>query len=306
MKFRKAIGISISKPTITGSVLQYCSVCSTESDGNVEFVCPKSQSLQRNWTYDSLFGWIRSVTNNVPAIVGIDFPFSFPKAYLKEFDDSCDVKEIAERVANGEIHENTGNFSIYRLKEEDLTADGIDSGINTWQRLTECKRFPKFVFLPGKPEEVPNDTQGQILGHWTLKREFWELRSEKIHLWPFDGWEVLEGRSCLVEAYPPVQSVICSSEDRTNYHEQSAREIASWLWSIVQNERIVSMLNPNLPDDVRNSAMKEGWILGEEWDSFDSNSVNENIDESAAPISEENCNFLQKIIQFLCKYAKRG
>ena len=309
MTFTRAIGVSISQSTMSGSELQYCSVYRTKSDGTPELVNPTQTGLQDKWTHESLFNLIKNSTIDEPTIVGIDYPLSFPEAFLREFDESCDFDIIAEGIANGKIQEYSENYSIYRLNENDVEIDSIESGVNTWQRRTECRRFPKFVFLPGKPKEVPIDRQGHILAHWTLKRKLRELRSiqNNIHLWPFDGWKVLEGKSCLVEAYPPCRVEPCSLIGHTAYHNQNADRIASWLQQITKDGSISSMLKPNLPDDVRSCAMKEGWILGEEWDTSYLECTNRDLNESDSLKPKENSNCaLHKAIQFLCGGRKKG
>ena len=54
MTFTRAIGVSISQSTMSGSDLQYCSVYKTKNDGTPELVIPPKTGLQNKWTHESL------------------------------------------------------------------------------------------------------------------------------------------------------------------------------------------------------------------------------------------------------------
>ena len=49
-----------------------------------------------------------------------------------------------------------------------------------------------------------------------------------LHIWPFDGWEIPQNRSTLVEAYPRLYSAAYTAEDRTP-DQHDAFATASWL-----------------------------------------------------------------------------
>jgi len=84
---------------------------------------------------------------------------------------------------------------------------------------------------------------------------------ERVHFWPFDGWQIPPGRSAIVEAYPALYKHSFAAEDR-NPDQHDAYSIAAWMQQADQNDQLTVFLNPNLPPAMRGEAEVEGWILG--------------------------------------------
>lgn len=51
---------------------------------------------------------------------------------------------------------------------------------------------------------------------------------ERVHFWPFDGWQIPVGRSALVEVYPALWKHAYASEGRTP-DQHDAYSVAVWL-----------------------------------------------------------------------------
>jgi hypothetical protein len=90
-----------------------------------------------------------------------------------------------------------------------------------------------------------------------LKRQL----GERLHVWPFDGWDVPAGKSALVEVRPalrrdlaPLASLSAGQED--------AFVTASWLKGADGAEELSHLLQPALSQPERLSCGVEGWILG--------------------------------------------
>ena len=85
---------------------------------------------------------------------------------------------------------------------------------------------------------------------------------DKVHFWPFDGWDVPSGRSAIVEAYPSMwRRGLVAPDDMTD-DQFDAYTIAAWLRLADQDERLQLALHPPLSAAECAVAHVEGWILG--------------------------------------------
>ena len=85
--------------------------------------------------------------------------------------------------------------------------------------------------------------------------------SERVHVWPFDGWDTSEGRSAIVEVYPALWSRGFAREGRTG-DQHDAYCIAAWLSCPDPDGGLDGFLNPSLTTVEKTAAQMEGWILG--------------------------------------------
>jgi CheY-like chemotaxis protein len=86
-----------------------------------------------------------------------------------------------------------------------------------------------------------------------------------VHFWPFDGWEIPEGKHAIVEVYPRLWKDLYPAEDR-NGDQQDAYAVCRWLQESDANGELKKALAPELPAEVRKIASFEGWILGVKYD----------------------------------------
>ena len=77
-----------------------------------------------------------------------------------------------------------------------------------------------------------------------------------IHFWPFDGFEVPEGKSVIVEAYPALYKRRYPKNGRT------PDEHAAWLHEADRRGVIDRYFIPPLTLPERKQAELEGWIIG--------------------------------------------
>jgi hypothetical protein len=85
--------------------------------------------------------------------------------------------------------------------------------------------------------------------------------AERVHFWPFDGWEIPQGHSAIVEAYPSLYKTDFAPEDRTP-DQHDAYAIAAWMQQVYLDGQLAGFLSPNLTPPERGVAEVEGWILG--------------------------------------------
>lgn len=111
------------------------------------------------------------------------------------------------------------------------------------------------------------DMQGQVAKstHAGLPWLLWlrmmpEVRS-LVHFWPFDGFDVPEGKSVIAEVYPSLFRRRYPKTNRTA-DEHDAWSVAAWLQDADRRGILDSYFSPPLSRLERKAAMLEGWILG--------------------------------------------
>ena len=86
---------------------------------------------------------------------------------------------------------------------------------------------------------------------------------QRIHVWPFDGWELPNERSVVAEVYPRLFSRRFPTGQRSP-DQHDAYSIAEWMrQSDADGELVRSLILPTADSD-RATASVEGWILGSE------------------------------------------
>ena len=84
---------------------------------------------------------------------------------------------------------------------------------------------------------------------------------ERVHFWPFDGWDIPAGRSAVTEVYPALWSRGFARADRTG-DQHDAYSIARWLSRVDRDGSLAAFLKPAMTPAERTVAQVEGWILG--------------------------------------------
>ena len=84
---------------------------------------------------------------------------------------------------------------------------------------------------------------------------------DKVHFWPFDGWEIPSGKSALLEVYPSLWSRTFPRAERTQ-DQQDAYAVAAWMQQADIDGRLGEYLDPGLDPSEKLVAGVEGWILG--------------------------------------------
>ena len=127
-----------------------------------------------------------------------------------------------------------------------------------WRRLTEERAgTAKSVFHFDVKGSVAKSTHSGIPWLRFIRQQL----GERVHFWPFDGWDIPEGRSAVAEVYPALWSRGFASEERTS-DQYDAYSIAAWLSRQDQGGGLAEFLKPSLTASGRTTAQVEGWILG--------------------------------------------
>ncbi|MEJ2286482.1 MAG: hypothetical protein P8X85_23135 [Desulfobacterales bacterium] len=75
------------------------------------------------------------------------------------------------------------------------------SGNARWRRITEERVKAKSVFHFDVPGSVTKSTHAGLPWLRYLRQRL----GDRVHFWPFDGWEIPAGRSAVVEVYPSMR-----------------------------------------------------------------------------------------------------
>ncbi len=127
-----------------------------------------------------------------------------------------------------------------------------------WRRLTEERAGgAKSVFHFDVQGQVAKSTHAGIPWLRFIRRRL----GDRVHFWPFDGWDIPAGRSAIAEAYPALWSRDFPREGRTD-DRHDAHSIAAWLSRADRDGSLSAFLNPSLTKPERTTAQIEGWILG--------------------------------------------
>jgi hypothetical protein len=148
------------------------------------------------------------------------------------------------------------------VRDEDRTCVSFirtnREGESSWMRLTEkWTAAAKSVFLFNTNGGVAHSTYAGL--PWL--RQLKQGCAQRIHFWPFDGWDVPGGRSVVAEVYPSLWKKRFPKES-LNSHQQDAYAVAAWFRRADQNGTLPLYFNPPLTESERTYAQVEGWILG--------------------------------------------
>lgn len=215
-------------------------------------------SPRRYWTRRGLAEWLcNELCGETPTIVGIDHAFSFPLAYFEKYRLHSDWQDFLEDFHH---HWPTDAPHTYVcFIRDDPSGRGLKrTGDRNWLRLAEqWTPAAKSVFGFGVNGEVATSTHAGLPWLLYLRKQC----ERPIHFWPFDGWDIPEGKSAVAEVYPALWMRRFPRESR-NADEQSAYAAAAWLQRADRSGSLSGFLRPNLTADEREVARFEGWILG--------------------------------------------
>jgi hypothetical protein len=202
--------------------------------------------------------WLADVLNeDIPTIVGIDHSFSFP---LRYFEVHRLEPEWYTFLEDFRAHWPTDEEHVY----VDFVRDGVAGngsarqGNPKWRRIAEERCKAKSVFHFDVQGSVAKSTHSGIPWLLYLHRQL----GDKIHFWPFDGWDIPSGRSAIVEAYPSMWRRRLVVPENMTGDQYDAYTIATWLRLADIEGRLQLALHPSLSASERAVAQVEGWIIG--------------------------------------------
>jgi hypothetical protein len=256
-RFIQYVGIDYSgAETPTSSLKGLRVYVATPASQAVEFLPPLSP--RKYWTRRGLAEWLAGLlTESGPTLVGIDHGFSFPICYFETHGILPDWRVFLEDFQKHWPTDADDNYVDF-IRDGRAGMGHKRQGNTRWRRLTELRAgAAKSVFHFDVQGSVAKSTHSGI--PWL--RYLGNSLAGKIHFWPFDGWELPEGKSVLVEVYPSLWSKAFASEGRTP-DQHDAYSVAEWLRRADRDGSLTGFTQPSLLPGEKAVAQVEGWILG--------------------------------------------
>jgi len=255
--FQRYIGIDYSGAETPTASLKGLRVYQVEGDKPPTEV-PPPPSKRKYWTRKGIAHWlVERLSEDKPTLVGIDHGFSFPLRYFEVHGLEPDWPVFLDDFQR---HWPTDGDHTY----VDFVRDGnagngeARSGNSRWRRITEERAGgAKSVFHFDVPGSVAKSTHAGIPWLRFIRQQL----GTQVHFWPFDGWEVPDGRSVIAEVYPALWNRSFAPEGRTG-DQHDAYCIAAWLSRADQDGSLAAFLKPDLAPPEGAVAQVEGWILG--------------------------------------------
>jgi hypothetical protein len=254
--FERYIGIDYSGAQTPSSSLKGLRVYVADRTVPPQEVQPPV-SPRKYWTRRGIAEWlVERLSEELPTLIGIDHGFSFPLQYFEQHGLPLDWPSFLDDFQR---HWPT-NEDIY----VDFVRDGRSgsgaarSGNSRWRRLTELRaRTAKSVFQFDMQGSVAKSTHAGIPWLRFIRQHF----KDRVHFWPFDGWNVPPGRSVIAEVYPALWSRTYPAEGRTP-DQQDAFAIAKWMQGTDGETSLERYFHPRIEPEEHKKAEIEGWILG--------------------------------------------
>lgn len=257
LAFERYIGIDYSgAQTATSSLRGLRVYLADRASPPIEVQPPPSP--RKYWTRREIAEWlVARLSEGQPTLVGIDHGFSFPLQYFEEHGLKCDWPAFLDDFQR---HWPTDEDNTY----VDFIRDGIcgngsaRSGNRRWRRLTEERAgAAKSVFFFDVQGSVAKSTHAGLPWLRYLRQQ----SGDRVHFWPFDGWDIPPGRSVVAEVYPSLWRRSFPPEERTP-DQHDAYSVAAWMRNADLDGRLAQFFKPSLTPDERTIADIEGWILG--------------------------------------------
>ncbi len=215
-------------------------------------------SPRKYWTRRGIAEWlVERLAEDVSTLVGIDHGFSFPLRYFEVHGLAPDWPAFLDDFQR-HWPTNEDNTYVDFVRDGSVGIGAARMGNARWRRLTEERAGgAKSVFHFDVRGSVAKSTHAGI--PWL--RFIRQRLGDRVHFWPFDGWDIPAGRSAIAEVYPELWSRSFAREGRTS-DQHDAYSIAAWLYRADRDGSLSAFLNPSLAEPERTTAQVEGWILG--------------------------------------------
>lgn len=257
MQFSRFIGIDYSGAQTPTSGLPGLRIYLAGIDKEPAEIRPPSGS-RKHWTRRGVAEWLAStLAEGDPAIVGIDHGFSFPLTYFERHGLPLDWPHFLEDFWK---HWPTDGdrVSVESVRRGILGRGSERTGDRRWKRITEVRAgAAKSVFLFDVQGSVAKSTHSGLPWLRMLRCAV----PDKLHFWPFDGWNPRPGRSVIAEVYPSLWSRSRPRGDRTQ-DQHDAWCTALWLRDTDSAGLLHEYFSPPMPQEQKAAAAVEGWILG--------------------------------------------
>jgi len=204
--FARTIGIDYSGAETPTASLKGLRAYLAEGDAPPVEVLPPPSS-RKYWTAEWL---VERLAEDAPTLVGIDHGFSFP---LRYFEAHGLLPDWPSFLDDFQRHWPTDEDDTYvEFVRDGIAGNGAARmGNARWRRLTEERAGgAKSVFHFDVQGSVAKSTHSGI--PWL--RFIRQRLGPRVHIWPFDGWDIPAGHSAIAEVYPG----LCASSSAKGGH----------------------------------------------------------------------------------------
>jgi hypothetical protein len=212
-----------------------------------------------NWSRAELAEWLDGIfSQNTPTLIGIDHAYGFPKCYLDANGLASWDAFLEDFVSRYDTRTHPVSYYLGNVGQRKTLPGLPDMVAPTALRLTEQWSGTAWSVFDFRPRGVAHSTFAGIPWLQYLRHRL----GERIHWWPFDGWEIPQGKSVMVEAYATVCRVRCTVPPHLADHKRDAYAIAAWMQERDQLGLLQHYFTPPLSPDEGQLGSLEGWILG--------------------------------------------
>jgi hypothetical protein len=258
MTFDLYVGIDYSGRSTPTQRTKYLQVYSAASRKEPQRVSSPTATPKKHhqWHRQEIADWLVGLCDQKHRfLAGIDHAFSFPVSYFDRYRLTSWAVFIHDFCKHWPTDRTDATVQSLRPKNPRI-------GTSDEFRLTEkWTSSAKSVFLFDVQGSVAKSTHAGI--PWL--RYIRQQARGKLHFWPFDGWEVPEGKSVVAEVYPSIfrnrYPRLEGAVERTP-DQQDAYAVARWLEATSRRGFLPRYLSPPLTSKERQLAKREGWILG--------------------------------------------
>jgi len=257
-RFERYVGIDYSGAETPEASLSALRLYVAEAVGPAREVGPPA-SPRWYWSRRELAEWLAErLREDRATLVGIHHGFSFPAKYFLKYRLAWDwgafLEDFVRYWPTGEPHTYV-DFVIDGLRGNGAAR----SGRPAWRRLTESRagKGAGSVFQFSGKGAMGKPTHAGLPWLLWLRRQV----GARAHFWPFDGWEMAEGASAVVEARPGFWGRGLHRE-RRSASQQDAWVIAESLRRADRDGSMEQWWRPGLDEGERRQAEIEGWIFG--------------------------------------------
>ena len=270
--FDRYFGIDYSGARTSTAVLDGLAVCRVVGVDQPEIVPSPADGYDIR-TRDGLAQWLvrRLREPGVRTLVGIDHGFSFPIQYFRRYRHLLTLGwvDFLNDFQRYWPADDPGMAMVDLIARNRTPPGKVEQerrwGNDTWFRMTDPRGAASvFDFDRAIQRNVAQSTHAGL--PW-LRHIRQTLLAEGVNVWfwPFDCWDAPENQSAVVEVYPALWNRLYRGDtDRmglTN-HQRDAYSVARWMSETDRNGLLEQYFDPNLNDEQRIQAQKEGWIFG--------------------------------------------
>ena len=208
--FSRYIGIDYSGAATPSSSLPSLRVYLADRTTLPAEVLPPP-SPRKYWTRRGIADWLTErLAEDTPTLVGIDHGFSFPLRYFETHRLPLDWSAF---LNDFQRHWPTDrNITVDFVRYGDVGRGADRYGDARWRRLTEIRAgAAKSVFHFDVPGSVAKSTHAGLPWLLALRRQL----GDRVHFWPFDGWQIPPGHSAVAEVYPALYQHAFPVDGRT-------------------------------------------------------------------------------------------